>query len=536
MTVRAERSWSKRVPDDRKFDVIVIGSGIGGMGTAATLAKLGRKVLVLEQHYVPGGFTHTFRRKGYTWDVGVHIVGETSQRSLPGRILSDLTGGGLTWEPVGPIYDEFRFPDDVTIQFPSDGAAFADTLKSHFPHEAAGIDRYLAETRATVRSMRGHYLGLTLPGRLGRWLGGQIGKSGREAFQRTTAEVIHPMIRDERLRTVLTAQWGYHGAPPSRSSWALHALVTRHFLHGAGYPVGGASRIAETMLRTVADAGGWTRICTDVDQILVENGRAVGVKMVDGEEIRAARVVSAVGAYPTVTRLLPPALRQADWAQAATGLEPAPAHLCLYLGFKGDIASAGATRQCQWYYDTWSHEEAIWDVHPDRPVTKAPILFTSFPSLKDPAHDPGPEQRHTGEIITFVPWSAFQRWQGTPWRRRGKDYEAFKAALSQSLLDELFRQHPGLRDKLDHHELATPLSTDLFVRPYNGSIYGLMGTPHRYGQEWLRPASPVPGLYLSGSDVASCGVIGAFMGGLLCAAAMEPVRGVRYLSQVMKGR
>lgn len=532
---RPARWWSKRAPHDGPWDEIVIGSGIGGMTTAAALARLGRRVLVLEQHYVPGGFTHVFRRKGYEWDVGVHIVGEASQRSLPGRLMTMLTGGELQWEPVGPIYDEFFYPGDFHIAFPDNPAAFVDTLKSAFPASGREIDAYLDETRATVRSMRSWYLGRTLPGALGRWLGGAISRDAQHRLSRSTDAVLGGIVRDPKLHTVLTGQWGYHGAPPSVASWALQALVVRHFMHGASYPVGGASRIAQAFLKPVAEAGGWTRICADVKQILVEGGRAVGVELEGGEQIRVVRggrVVSAAGAWTTVTRLLPEAERGAPWAASTAKLPPSPAHVSLYIGFKGDIASAGATRQCQWFYDTWSHENATWDVHPDRPVSRPPVLFTSFPSLKDPEHVPGPEQRHTGEMITFVPWSSFERWQGTTWRRRGDDYVAFKAAMTERMLEVLYEHHPGLRGMVDHVELGTPLSTDLFARPYHGAIYGLMGVPERYDDPWLRPQSPVPGLFLSGSDVSSCGVIGAMMGGALCALAMEPVRGVRLLSQV----
>ena len=99
------RPWSKRVPADRgPFDTIVIGSGIGGMTTAALLARAGQRVLVLEQHYVPGGFTHAFRRKGFVWDVGVHLVGEMGPQAMPGRLMHTLTEGRLRWENVGPVY------------------------------------------------------------------------------------------------------------------------------------------------------------------------------------------------------------------------------------------------------------------------------------------------------------------------------------------------------------------------------------------------------------------------------------------------
>ncbi|HMV68143.1 MAG TPA: NAD(P)/FAD-dependent oxidoreductase [Myxococcota bacterium] len=529
---RKERYWSKRAPDDRAWDTIVIGSGIGGMTTAALLAKLGERVLVLEQHYVPGGFTHVFRRQGYEWDVGVHIVGEASRKALPGRLMSLVTDDRLQWAPVGPVYDEFWFPDGFSIAFPDSPAAFADTLKSAFPGSGREVDAYLAETRATVKSMRSWYIGRALPGALGRWLGGVISNEAHQRHAESAAAVVGRLIRDPKLQTVVNAQWGYHGSPPAEVSWGLQAMTVRHFLHGANYPVGGASRIAPAFLRTVADAGGWTRIVADVAQILVEGGRATGVRMADGEEIRAKRVVSAAGAWSTATRLLPPEHREAGWVQSVASHAPAPAHVCLYLGFKGDIAAAGATRQCQWYYRTWSHERALWDVHPDRPVGDPSILFTSFPSLKDPLHDPGPEQRHTGEMITFVPWEPWQRWADTRWRRRGEDYDAFKQQIAEKMLEGLFSHHPQLRGMLDYWELSTPLTTDLFARPYHGSIYGLAGTPDRYADRWLRPQTPIPGLWMSGSDVSSCGVVGAMMGGALCALAMEPMRGLRLLRAI----
>ncbi|HLT38402.1 MAG TPA: NAD(P)-binding protein, partial [Enhygromyxa sp.] len=120
---RDHRPWSTRTPDGR-LDYLVIGSGMGGMCCAALLAKLGKRVLVLEQHYEPGGFTHTFKRRGFRWDVGVHAIGEVTERTMPGRLLAHLTDGRLRWTSLGPVYDEFywpacsRWPDGFRIDFP----------------------------------------------------------------------------------------------------------------------------------------------------------------------------------------------------------------------------------------------------------------------------------------------------------------------------------------------------------------------------------------------------------------------------------
>ena len=158
------RSWSKELPPGRgPFDCIVIGSGMGGMTAAAMLSRLGKRVLVLEQHYTPGGFTHMFKRPGYVWDVGVHAVGEVTERSLTGRILRDLSGGELQWAPLGSVYEEFHFPGDVRIDFADNPGAFREGLLQTFPDGADAIDGYFAKVREVGAGMRGYYLARLFP-------------------------------------------------------------------------------------------------------------------------------------------------------------------------------------------------------------------------------------------------------------------------------------------------------------------------------------------------------------------------------------
>lgn len=525
---RPKKPWSRTSPEG-PWDDLIIGSGMGGMTAAAFLTKLGRRVLVLEQHYIPGGFTHAFPRGKYVWDVGVHAIGEVTRHSITGRVLDRLTDGRLQWASLGPVYDEFFFPGDFHIGFPDNPAQFRRNLLAAFPEEEEAIDGYLAKVREVVGTMRGYFMSRAAPRKLMpavQWL---MARKAQGFFASTVNEVVHQLTDNPRLRTVLTAQWGYYGAAPSRASFAVQAMVTRHYLHGGYYPVGGSQQIALSLLQTVADAGGWTRILADVQQILVERGRAVGVRLEGGEEIRARRVISAAGILSTVRRLLPEPYCHQPWAEETEQIQPGPAHVCLYLGFQGDIRQAGASGANKWFYDTWSPEEETWNLDQPENLGPAPVLYCSFPSLKDPLHDSGPEQRHTGEVVTFVPWQVFKRWQNTSWKKRGPEYEALKEHIQTSLLEQFFERMPALRPMLDHVELSTPASTQTFCRPVGGSIYGLETTPERFANPWLRPRSPIPGLFFAGSEAAMVGVMGAMMGGVLAVSAAEPMKALRFL-------
>jgi all-trans-retinol 13,14-reductase len=164
------------------------------------------------------------------------------------------------------------------------------------------------------------------------------------------------------------------------------------------------------------------------------------------------------------------------------------------------------------------------------------VLFNSFPSLKDPAHDPGPTLRNTGEAITFVPWEAFARWSGTRWQRRGPDYDAFKAELTGALLAQYLGHYPDLAPMVRHAELSTPVSTYHFARSHRGSIYGLASEPERFLDPSLVPRTPIRRLYLAGVDVMAPGIAGAMGGGVLAAVAAEPIRATRHLRPIMRRR
>jgi len=503
------------------WDIIVIGSGIGGLTCASALAHQGKKVLVLEQHYVAGGMTHTFKRKGFLWDVGVHVLGEMTPDRLPGKLLDWLSDGNIQMESVGEVYDTFYFPDNFKIEFPDNIDQFRANLLEKFPREEKAIDRYFDLVIEASSSAKSHFLGRNMPMWLESITSPLLNRKFKHWSQATTKSVLDSITDNVRLKAVLVSQWGYYGSPPSQSSFFMHAGTVRHFWEGGFYPRGSAKTIAENILPPIESAGGAIQLRTSVADLIMDGNKVLGVRTEKGEEFYASKVVSAIGAKATVGNLLPLNYQRKPWAQNIQGLKQSPCHICHYIGFEGDIESAGATKSNQWFYESWDAEITHWD--PDKTET-CPIIYASFPSLKDSLHDPGEKMRHTAELVTFVPWEFFSKWDNSNKRTRSEEYQKFKADIDQRLLNQFFKLRPGLKDLCVYSDFSTPLSTTHYCRPTEGAIYGLEATPARFTCRDLRPKLPIKGLYLAGSDVATGGVAGAMIGGFLTAAKID--RGV----------
>lgn len=520
---RIGRSY-KQAPVDERYDAIVIGSGLGGMTTALLLAQRGQRVALFERHYVLGGFTHVFRRKGWEWDVGVHYVGEVHRpQSVLRQLFDHVTGGELQWAEMGEVYDRIVFGDEEH-PLRAGVAAFKDGLREKFPTEAhaRAIDAYVDAVFDAVKASRNFFVEKAM-GSMASWAAGGLMRRKYLAHTRkTTWEVLRSLTDDPRLVGVLCGQYGDYGLPPKQSSFGMHASLVKHYLAGGCYPVGGSARIAETIVPRIEAAGGVALTNAPVETLLVEGGAVTGVRMADGREIRAARVVSNAGVMTTFERLVPAEERERlGIASKLRPLRPSAAHASLYLGLRGTAAELRLPKANYWIYPEGGYDH---DANVERYMADEraplPVAYISFPSAKDPDFERRHPGRATIEVVTLAPWERWSGWADRPWKKRGDEYEAAKERLAERLLEPVLRYEPQVRDAIELQELSTPLSTRHFTAYGHGEIYGLSHDPERFEQKLLRPKTPLPNLWLTGQDVVTCGVGGALLSGFLTASAI----------------
>jgi all-trans-retinol 13,14-reductase len=515
-----------------QWDAIIIGSGIGGLTAAVLLGQhAGKRVLVLERHYKPGGFTHTFDRPGYEWDVGLHYIGEMQdERSRLRRAFDHVTGSRVQWEPMPEVYDRFVIAGrsfDLTAGLEN----FREGMRQSFPSESNAIDRYIAAVRACNRASGLYYAEKAIPAPLAALAGGLMRVPYLRWARHTTREVLEGFTGNQELIGVLTAQWGDYGLPPGVSSFAVHATIAEHYFAGGSYPIGGAASIAAAIVPRIERYGGIVVTSAEVAGILLDGTKATGVRMMDGREFRSELVVSDTGATNTFERLLPLHLSALDSTRGRLrGLEASTAHCSLYIGLSQTDATLGLKGTNLWIYPSFDHDANVRRFARDIDAP-FPGVYLSFPSAKDPTFAERHPGKSTIEAITMLPYAAFARWGETRWKQRGDEYNALKQSLADRLREEVERQVPSATGHFACTELSTPISTRHFMNSGHGEIYGISATPARFSERGLGARTPIRGLYLTGQDVASLGVAGALMGGVISASA---ALGKNLLSTVSK--
>ena len=498
------------------YDYFVIGSGIGGLTTAVWLAKAGKKVAVLEQHYVPGGFTHSFKRKnGFQWDVGVHYVGNMDKEGSLIKMFNFLTDSKLEWESMGDVYDVVHI-GDKKYEFKAGKENFRKQFIAYFPEEETVINEYLKLIEiANKRGSLFFFEKVFEP-----WLSKIFGWIIRDRFakfhKKTTFEVLSKLTNNKLLIAVLCGQCGNYGLSPKKSSFAAHAMVINHFINGGYYPKGGADQISNKIIDVLSSLGSTVFINAKVQEIVIENKKVTGLK-IENTIIKCNNIISNVGVNNTFRKLLSNDVKQLlnynfNSVKASYG------HICLYIGLNKSSSELKLPKHNIWYYANENTDEII----ENSSLSTAPnnFAYISFPSAKDPDWETKNPGTATIQAITIGRYEWFSDYANQSWMNREDSYKQLKLDFEKRMLQKLYDHFPQIKGHVEVTEVSTPLSTKHFSNYQTGEIYGLAHTPARFSLPFLRPKTKIKGLRLTGQDITLVGVSGAMLSGVLCATTI----------------
>jgi len=511
------------VPD--QVEVAIVGAGLGGLTAGALLARRGIRVAVFDGHYVAGGCGTMFSRgsgdRRFVFDVGLHYVGDCGPE---GRIPTLLRAAGakdVTFVPMDQDgYDTIVLPG-LTFRVPMGRERYRDRLVEAFPKERAGIDRYVRLLEEVDRM--GRALGRSKPSAFRLFTEALLhGRLVARYQHATIGDFLDTCTSDRDLRAVILGQSGNYGVRPSRASAMLHCGLVNHYFAGAYYPKGGGQALADALADAIEVAGSSIHLRRRVERIVVEGGRAVGVRVraLRGEvkTVRARVVLSNADLRRTFDELLSPGDQPAAWRERVHRFEMGGAIFMTCLGVRGDLRELGMTASNLWEFDT-NDVEGLYDAVARGDVTPRCSYITSA-SVKDP-DTPGhaPPGHMTLEVMTLAPGDA-RYWgvrdedaRGTAYRRDGV-YTDRKRRVEDALIERVEKRFPGLASRIVFRESATPVTHTRYTEASGGSGYGLAATPEQFLKNRPGYRSVVPGLYLCGASTrAGHGVVGAMSSG-----------------------
>jgi all-trans-retinol 13,14-reductase len=505
------------------YDVIVIGSGIGGLVAALTCARAKRSVLVLEAGKQFGGYTNPFARKHFHFDPGIHYIGEAGPGGSFRHLLDRLGLEHVGFKQLNPdAFDHYVFPD-YRVANCVGLERFRDRLAADFPAERANLGRFFALIADLTFAMKA----VNRKKRAADWLSLLTRTPGVLRWARATAsQMLAHYFSDPLLKAALAGPVGDLGLPPSRLSAVMLLGLLGHYADGAYFPAGGSGPLRDAFVNALRQEGAELKRNARVARILQEGGRVVGVRTDEGSTYRARTVISNAQADATFdllgTELLGKRLRR-----KLARTEYSVASIILFLGVDGELDTKQLGSSNIWHYGRNDIDET-YAPGPLDDFRASSSYFLTVPTNKDPEGKLAPEGKQTVELVTLCNGAPFARWFGAKTMRRGDEYEALKVEIADHFLG-LAEQHlPNLRKHIVLKEVATPATNHSFTLSSGGNIYGPALTPDQLMPFRFGPRTPIEGLFLCGSSVMGDGIVSCAssgrLAGKLAIAAQQPAQ------------
>ncbi|CAA6658460.1 unnamed protein product [Spirodela intermedia] len=508
------------------YDAIVIGSGIGGLVAATQLAAKGARVLVLEKYLIPGGSSGYYKRDGYTFDVGSSVMFGFSDKGNLNLITQALAAVGCRMQTIpDPTTVHFHLPSDLSVRVHREYDDFAAELISRFPHEEGESSDFTASIFNALNSLELKSLEEPI------YLFGQFFRKPLECLTlayylpQNAGNIARKYIKDPQLLSFIDAECFIVSTVNAMKTPMINASMVSadpegRSISGDLLPRGGVGRIPRALARGLVDKGSRILYKANVTKIMLENGKAVGVRLSDGREFFSKTVISNATRWDTFGKLLKVDELPKEEENFQRIYVKSPSFLSMHLGVKAEVLPPDTDCHHFVLEDDWERLEEPYG-----------SIFLSIPTVLDPSL--APEGHHILHVFTT---SSIDDWKGLS----PKEYEEKKRRISDQIITRLENKlFPGLKSSILFEEvwsfcrLEPREHTGVFARqdgtygPMPRQIpKGLLGMPFN--------TTSIDGLYCVGdSCFPGQGVIAVAFSGIMCANRVAADIGFERKSPVM---
>lgn len=470
-----------------KYDVIVIGAGLGGLTAGAKLAREGMKVLVLEQHSQPGGCATTFKRGAFTLEVGLHEMDGPGSRDMKNRIFSELdVTGNVEFIHVPEFYRFIR--GDLAVTIPHDPQLAAARLTEMFPEEKEGIAKYFDQLLSPRKR-----------------------PAGEPEPDKSVGDFLDSVIGSNDLKLVLLGNLGYFHDDPYSLSLAYYSVAEgSYYTNGASFIKGGSQKLSDHLADYIRSHGGEVMLNRLVTGVTVEDGRATGVifRKRSGtsqnlEEATADEIVANCS-IPALADMLPPEhgnLLRGEYS----GLNTGASLLTVYFGFDRPLKELGHDYYSTFIYDRSVKSQSDIAANNRDDFSRRSFTFVDYGQVDSVL---APEGKSVGAICCI---DYLEDWENLS----REEYKSKKEHVAQTFIERLAEVIPGIRDVISYYEVGTPVTVKRYTLNPGGAVYGFAQNP---GRKVLDSFAPVENLHFASAwGRTGGGFSGAICGGYLSA-------------------
>lgn len=480
-----------------KYDIIIIGSGLGGLQCGYILSKKGYKVCVLEKNPQVGGCLQTFKRGQALFDTGFHYIGGLDEGQSLHRLFRYFHLLDLPWHKMDENgYDEVII-NGKSYYFASGHEQFVETMASGFPGQRKNLENYARFLRKVGDDI---YHVFDKKGDKQKSFYGSL-------FSKSAYSYLKETIDDPLLRNVLSGTALKMELHPAKLPLYTFAQINESYTQSAWRIKGGGSQITDSLAGSIRSMGSNVLVGTEVTRMVEKNGEIRAVKLSNGEQIEGNRFISDI--HPALTLELLHAVKtiRPSYRNRISALENTCGMSTINIKLKENSVPY-KNRNIHIHKD-----EDIWSYYNYIPSRKCPCVLVSYS-----VPEAGEHYARSIDLLTPMYWEEVEKWSDTKTGKRNEEYKMFKQQRAEECIDLASEYIPELKTGIDHIFTGTPLTYQNYTGTVHGSAYGIRKDCNNLIYTIISPKTPLSNLFLTGQNLTGHGILGVSMTSLLTCA------------------